>query len=89
MPFKRQCPNSSFHIPKPVHYDKMVEIAERLSAGIPFLRVDFYEVDGRLYFGELTFYPASGWVGFNPPEWDEIFGSWIHGCPGREEDKTD
>jgi hypothetical protein len=48
-----------------------------LSQGIPQLRVDFYEVQGKTYFGELTFSHWSGMVPFDPPEWDEILGSWI------------
>jgi len=47
------------------------------------LRVDFYEIDMKLYFGELTLYPASGFEEFEPDEWDYKFGKWIH-LPGRE-----
>ena len=62
---------------KPINYEKMIEIAEELSQRIPFLRVDFYEVGGKLYFGELTFYPAAGFEGFEPEEWDYTFGEWL------------
>ena len=41
------------------------------------MRTDFYEVNGKLYFGEITFYPASGFEKFLPSKWDEVFGSWI------------
>lgn len=56
---------------------KMIELAEKLSTGIPFLRVDFYEVNGKIYFGELTFFPASGLGEFIPQEWDLKLGEWI------------
>lgn len=64
-------------IPKPVELEQMIRISEQLSKNVPFLRTDFYSVDGRLYFGELTFYPASGMEKFEPEEWDEILGEWI------------
>ena len=55
----------------------MKHLAEELSKNIPHLRVDFYEVNGKVYFGELTFSHWSGFVPFNPQKWDEIFGSWV------------
>lgn len=48
-----------------------------LSTGIPHVRVDFYEVDDKVYFGEMTFYHHSGMTPFDPEEWDYIFGEWI------------
>ena len=77
MPFERHHPSAKNGLPKPKRYEKMIELAEILSANIPFLRVDFYEVDGKIYFGELTFYPGSGFEEFTPEEWDYILGSWI------------
>ena len=77
MPFERHYPRSKKPIDKPVHYEEMVNMAEKLSDNIPFLRVDFYEVGGKVYFGELTFYPGSGWEEFTPELWDEKLGSWI------------
>lgn len=77
MPFTRHYPNSSVHTPKPINYDLMVRVAERISQGMPFLRVDFFEVDGKMYIGELTFYPGCGFEEFVPVEWDFILGSWI------------
>ena len=62
---------------KPLQYEKMVELAEKLSQEIPFVRVDFYEVDGKIYFGELTFYPGSGFEEFTPEKWDYKLGEWI------------
>ena len=63
---------------KPVNFDKMVELSKILAKGIPFLRVDFYEINGKIYFGELTFFPGSGYTAFDPPEWDYIIGTWIN-----------
>lgn len=62
---------------KPRNFEKMKEFAKILSAGTRHLRVDFYEVNGKLYFGELTFYQDSGWKKIEPAEWDETIGSWI------------
>jgi len=56
----------------------MVKLAEKLSASIPFLRVDFYEADGRVYFGELTFFPNSGFGRFIDDRDDSVLGSWIN-----------
>ena len=62
---------------KPKNFEKMKVFAEKLSEGTRHLRVDFYEVDGQLYFGELTFYQDSGFADIQPPEWNDILGSWI------------
>ena len=71
-------PNSSNVIDKPINFDKMIELSEVLSKDMPHVRVDFYEVDGMLYFGELTFYHLSGFMPFTPNKWDGIFGDWIN-----------
>jgi hypothetical protein len=55
----------------------MKELASVLSAGIPHVRVDFYESNGQLYLGELTFSHWGGFVPFEPAGWDEIIGSWL------------
>lgn len=60
---------------KPVNYEKMFLFAEKLSKGIRTLRVDFYEVDGQLYFGELTFYDGSGFNVIKPDSWDLALGN--------------
>lgn len=70
-------PNSTEEIKKPQTFEKMREIAETLSKGIPQVRVDFYEVNGKLYFGELTFFDSAGLTPFDPEEWDYTFGEWI------------
>ena len=69
--------NTDYSVAKPQCLDKMIAFAEQLSRGLPFLRVDFYEVDKKLYFGELTFFPASGMEGFEPCGWDERLGALI------------
>ena len=60
---------------KPLNYEEMVRIAEKLSADFPHVRVDLYNVDGKIYFGELTFYDGSGYMKFNPDSFDEELGS--------------
>ena len=62
---------------KPENFELMKELAARLSAGTPQLRVDFYEVDGKVYFGEMTFFHCSGMAPFHPEKWDRIFGDWV------------
>jgi len=79
MPFERHYSSSGTTIPKPKNFDMMVEFAKKLSKDIPFVRVDFYETNGQLYFGELTFYPGSGYEEFKPESYDYLLGSWI-GC---------
>lgn len=66
-----------FTLPKPASLDQMFEFAAILSRDIPFLRVDFYEVKGSLYFGELTFYPDSGFDNAIAPEIDLMYGNMI------------
>ncbi|WP_251434051.1 ATP-grasp fold amidoligase family protein [Mesobacillus maritimus] len=60
--------------PKPQNYEKMLLFAEKLSKGFPFLRVDLYEINGRIYFSELTFFPCSGFLPFEPIEYDRQVG---------------
>ena len=77
LPFTNGHPNSPNPAPKPSSFEKMKELASKLSKGHPHLRVDFYDINGHIYFGELTFYHWSGMVPFEPKVWDYIFGSWI------------
>ena len=76
-PFRRNYPTSNISISKPLNYELMINIAEKLSNDIPFLRVDFFEVDGTLFVGELTFFPANGFGAFHPQEWDNRLGELI------------
>lgn len=77
LPIKNGHPNATREIKKPIGFDKMKELAAILSKGIPQLRVDFYDINGRIYFGELTFFHWSGLMPFEPEKWDYEFGSWI------------
>ena len=70
-------PNAESIPMKPKSFDLMKQLAHKLSVGIPQVRVDFYEVNGKVYFGEMTFFHHCGWVPFDPPEWDTILGSWV------------
>lgn len=63
-----------FEIKKPKNFDKMVEYAEILSKDFPHARIDFYNLDGNIIFGEITFYNASGYTAFNPDDFDFILG---------------
>ena len=68
---------ADFTLPRPENLDKMFGIAANLSKNIPFVRVDLYNVSGKIYFGELTFYPASGFDRNRLPEMDLYFGNLI------------
>lgn len=78
MPFKETRDFYPIPIEKPSFYEEMMRIAEKLSEGIPHLRVDLYYVNNRIYVGELTFFHGSGLSNyFEPEEWNHTFGSWI------------
>ncbi len=70
-------PNASVPAPKPEGLEEMLRLAEKLAEDIPFVRVDFYYVEGKIYFSELTFFPASGFTPFEPEVWDKTFGDWL------------
>ncbi len=63
---------------KPGKFSEMAGFAKILSKGFPFARADFYENNGKVYFGEMTFYPGGGFTAFSPEEWDRRLGDWIH-----------
>lgn len=77
LPFTNGHPNSKTPIEKPVCFDEMKKLAAVLSEGMPHVRIDFYEVNGKVYFGEFTFSHWGGIMPFEPEEWDYTFGSWI------------
>lgn len=77
LPFINGHPNSTEPIAKPTKFDEMVRLSKILSKNIPHVRVDFYEANNMVYFGELTFYHYSGWVPFKPAVWDRIIGDWL------------
>ncbi len=62
---------------KPANFELMKTLAAKLGAGTPQLRVDFYEVNGKVYFGEMTFFHCSGMAAFHPDSWDRTFGDWV------------
>lgn len=71
-------PNAKNPPEKPRSFDQMVELAEKLSIGMPHVRVDFYEVNGKPYFGEMTFSHMCGMTPFEPYEFDIKMGEWLH-----------
>lgn len=77
LPFTHGHPNSDRIITRPQTFDEMRNLADKLSEGHPHVRVDFYDVNGKVYFGELTFFHHSGMVPFSPEQWDKTFGEWI------------
>lgn len=77
LPIKQGHPNAEIPPVLPQNFEKMKEFAALLSNGIPQVRVDFYEVNGNIYFGELTFSHFDGLVPFVPDKWDRVFGDWI------------
>lgn len=66
-----------FTLPKPKHFEKMLEYARKLSAPFPFVRVDFFDVDNELIFGELTFTPSAGLDTNRLAETDRMFGDML------------
>lgn len=75
--------NSEFHLASFPNFDVMLGLARKISKGIPFVRTDFYEINNKVYFGELTFYHDSGLVPFIPEDWDYTFGSWLSLPPNK------
>lgn len=70
-------PNSEEIHEKPKYFEEMKLIARKLSSNTCFLRVDFYVINNKLYFGELTFFHMSGFAPVNPEEWSYKLGDWI------------
>ncbi len=64
-------------VPKPANYDKMISYAEILAAPFAHCRVDFYNIDGDIYFGEMTFYQGGALNNIDPEEWSIKLGDWI------------
>lgn len=71
-----ECANDP-NVSKPLNYNKMIELSEKLAKGIPQIRVDFYEVNEKIYFGELTFFDSSGFGKFDPDEYDKKIGDML------------
>ena len=64
-------------MPKPDRFEEMKTIAEQLAAPFPFVRVDLYDIRGEIYFGEMTFFPGSGFWKITPSSYDKTFGAWL------------
>lgn len=69
--------HNDVYTPKPENFDKMAELAVKLSKGIPFVRVDFYNIKGKIYLGEMTLYPYGGIGAIRPEKWDFILGDLL------------
>jgi hypothetical protein len=67
-------PNFGDCVSRPEGLDEMLRVANILASDFPFVRVDLYWVNGKVYFGELTFYPWTGYVQFDPDEFDFTLG---------------
>lgn len=71
-------PNADKPPKRPENFELMKKLAEKLSEGLPHVRVDLYEINGRVYFGEYTFFSHGGWAKFYPEEYDYILGSYLN-----------
>lgn len=70
-------PNSNILFEKPKCWEKLIDLSRILSFGFKHIRVDFYVVDDKIYFGELTFFHMSGFSPWNPTKWDHILGDYL------------
>ena len=74
---KQNFPNSEIHIEKPEQLEKMLGLSAELAGEIPFIRIDWYVINSKLYFSEFTLYSDAGFARFEPEEWDYKLGEWI------------
>lgn len=74
---KYKAPPLPAPVVRPIQFEKMLEYASRLSQGFPFVRVDLFHVNNRIYFGEMTFYPLAGLVQIHPESFDLFLGSYL------------
>lgn len=77
LPFYAYYKNSEVPVPLPEQTEEMIEISEKLGKGIPYVRIDFYIVDGKVMFGEMTFFTWGGFIQFTPEEWDRKLGDML------------
>ena len=77
LPLRQNYPNSANHLQKPECLQEMLELSCKLSSHRPFLRVDWYIINGQLKFSEFTYYSDAGFAKFEPEEWDYKLGEWI------------
>lgn len=74
---KQNFPNSKHPLSKPSNLQEMLDLARKLTKGIPFVRCDFYSIEGKVFFSEFTFYSDAGFERFHPKKWDFILGDLI------------
>lgn len=88
LPFGEVCcpPNFERNIDISPSLKKMISLVEKISSDKPFARVDLYDVHGKILFGEITFFPSSGFGSYTPDEWDNTLGSWLS-LPEKEVQK--
>lgn len=77
LPIKYHYPNSSMLPLKPKCFEEMKTIATKLCGDFPFMRIDLYEINGKVYFGEYTLIHDGGLYPFEPAEWEQRLGDWI------------
>ena len=70
-------PHADKPISKPELFEEMKAIAAKLSQGMKFVRIDLYQINGVIYFGEYTFYHGGAFAPFKPDEWERRLGDWI------------
>lgn len=76
--FKKESELNLNDIEKPYNFDRMVEIARILSKGFPHVRVDLYNIKGKIYFGEMTFFSSGGFVNVYSDKMNKVIGEWIN-----------
>lgn len=77
MSVRHRYPARTDELARPQCWDEMLHVATTLSKGLPFVRVDLYNLDQRVYFGELTFTPGGGYNQYEPEEFNTTIGQWI------------
>lgn len=78
LPVKQHYPNADTPPEKPQCFEEMLELSRKLSAGFKHVRVDFFQANGRVYFGELTLTHFAGYHPYEPACYDKIFGDYLH-----------
>lgn len=78
LPFHRDnAPYYKEELPRPENFEKMIEVATKLAGNFPFVRVDLYNIKGKILFGELTFYPGDGRWSYTPEKYNKIIGDYM------------
>ena len=71
---REQIESIRYNLKKPQNWEEMINYASILSSKFPYVRVDFYNIEGKIIFGELTFFPESGYYSFEPDKFDYVLG---------------